>query len=273
MNTSPGNAARDRYDPAHFPVLNDVEDRHFWFRARRHIIRALVSRIAAEMPPGYLALEAGCGNGGVLQALEQACPVGTVIGVDLFSEGLRYARRRTSCSLMQGDIGHLPFRRQFHLVGCFDVLEHQPDDLQVLENIRGMLAPDGVLLLTVPAHQSLWSYFDEASGHCRRYDLVELEAKLNSTGYKVEYVTQFMMTIFPLIWLRRRLNSVERFPREAPTERTTQLAQEELRIIPVLNSFLAFLLSREASFIVHRRRLPAGTSLLAVARRSAAADG
>jgi hypothetical protein len=136
-----------------------------------------------------------------------------------------------------------------------------------------MLAQDGVLVVTVPAHPSLWSYFDEASGHCRRYGLAELEAKLSSTGYKVEYVTHFMMSTFPLIWLRRRLNSSDRLSDRAHTAHASQLAQGELRIIPVLNNFLAFLLFREARLIVHRRRLPAGTSLLAVARRSVTADG
>jgi hypothetical protein len=36
------------------------------------------------------------------------------------------------------------------------------------------LTPDGVLILTVPAHQFLLSYFDEASRHCRRYKLDDL---------------------------------------------------------------------------------------------------
>jgi SAM-dependent methyltransferase len=270
VNVPPRNAAKDRYDPAHFAVLYDIEDRHFWFRTRRQIIRAIVSPLAAKAAHGYLALEAGCGSGNMLRALEQACPNGTVIGVDMFSEGLRYARQRVSCPLIQGDIGHLPFRRQFDLIGCFDVLEHQPDDLRVLEDMRTMLAEDGVLVMTVPAHPSLWSYFDEASGHCRRYDLADLEAKLSSTGYKVELVTHFMMSIFPLIWITRRLNSPDRSPGRAREAQADQLAQGELRIIPVLNNFLAFLLSIEGWLVVRHRRLPMGTSLLAVARKSAA---
>jgi SAM-dependent methyltransferase len=208
----------------------------------------------------------------VLQALEQACPHGTVIGVDLFSEGLRYARQRTSSTLIQGDIDHLPFRRRFDLIGCFDVLEHQPDDLRVLESIQTMLTQDGVLILTVPAHPYLWSYFDVASDHYRRYRLAELEAKLNSTGYTVEYVTHFMMSIFPLIWLRRRLNSPDTPSQKADAAQTRRLAQGELRIVPVLNNLLAFVLCQEARLIAHHRRLPIGTSLLAVARKKTAAN-
>lgn len=273
MNESLPNSASDSYDPAFFELLNSIEDCHFWFRARKHVIHALVARIASDMTPGYLALEVGCGTGNILQALETACTHGTVIGSDLFSQGLHYARQRQASPLIQADIGHLPFRRRFGLIGCFDVLEHLPDDFRALEEIRTVLTPDGVLVMTVPAHPSLWSYFDEASGHCRRYGLAELEAKLSSTGYKVEYLTHFMMTIFPLIWLRRRLNSPDRSSSRAHTAQVSHLAQGELRVVPVVNNLLSFLLFQEARFILHHRRLPLGTSLLAVARRNDRAVG
>ena len=225
------------------------------------------------MASGYLVLEAGCGNGSVLQAMEKVCSRGTVIGVDLFSEGLHYARRRSSSTLIQGDVDHLPFRREFDLIGCFDVLEHQADDLRVLESIRTVLKQDGVLVLTVPAHPYLWSYFDVASNHCRRYQTAELSAKLSSAGYKVEYITQFIMGTFPLIWLRRRLNSPDRLSRRTNTPDASHLAQGELRVVPLLNGLLAFMLFQEAGFILRRRHMPLGTSLLAVARKNPGADG
>lgn len=60
----------------------------------------MVKQITAGMPPGYLVLEAGCGTGNVLRVLEQACHSGKVIGIDLFYEGLKYASKRTSCTLI-----------------------------------------------------------------------------------------------------------------------------------------------------------------------------
>ena len=156
---------------------------------------------------------------------------------------------------------------QFHLIGLFDVLEHLPDDMQVLRDVHTMLAQDGVLLLTVPAHPSLWSYFDEASHHCRRYRLGELRSKLNNTDYQVEYLTQYMASIFPVVWLGRRLKSlIDRRP-SGSADRTNALARAELRITPVANGLLAFLLAPEARLIARRRRLPMGTSLLAIARK------
>jgi SAM-dependent methyltransferase len=266
------NTVHRGYDQAWFAPISDVEDRHFWFWTRNKVIATMVKQLTASMAPGYLVLEAGCGTGNVLRVLEQTCSRGLVIGMDMFPEGLHYARQRTSCPLIQGDVNAPPFAKQFDLICLFDVLEHLPDDIQVLVNLRGMLSQDGVLLLTVPAHPSLWSYFDEASHHFRRYKLHELRSKLIGAGYHVEYITHYMATVFPLVWLGRRLRSLNRRQGAPDIDGAKALASAELRIIPVVNSLLALLLSLEVRLIARRRHLLMGTSLLAVAHRESATD-
>jgi len=265
--------ANRSYDPTYFAPLFAIEDRHFWFRARNRVISTLVRQITAGLSSGYWVLEVGCGTGNVLRVLEQACPDGVVVGIDLFAEGLQYARQRTSCPLLQGDMHAPPFGTQFDLIGLFDLLEHLPDDMQVLRDVHAMLASGGTLLLTVPAHPSLWSYFDEASRHCQRYELAELRNKLIRTGYRIEYLTQYMASIYPLVWLGRRLTAmIDRRP-TGDADRTHDLASSELRIMPVVNDLLAWLLAQEARVIARRRSLPIGTSLLAVARKESEAIG
>ncbi|HYN88796.1 MAG TPA: class I SAM-dependent methyltransferase, partial [Ardenticatenaceae bacterium] len=153
------------YDPQHFAPLFAIEDRHFWFRSRNRVIAAVARQLTADLNARYRVLEVGCGTGNVLRVLERVCARGTVMGMDLFAEGLSYARARTTCTLLQGDMRRPPFDAEFDLIGLFDVLEHLPDDVQVLRDLYAMLAPGGRLLMTVPAGPSLWSYFDEASGH------------------------------------------------------------------------------------------------------------
>jgi len=268
----PKAASHYSYDQGWFERLLAIEDRHFWFRARNKVIATVVSQITANLAPGYRVLEVGCGTGNVLRVLEQTCTNGVVMGMDLFTEGLQYARRRTTCQMVQADIHAPPFTTQFHLISLFDVLEHLQDDMQVLRNVHTMLAQGGILLLTVPAHPSLWSYFDEASHHCRRYRVSKLESKLNNTGYQIEYLTQYMVSIFPLVWLGRRLKSLIDRRSSGSVDRTNALAQAELHITPVANGLLAFLLAQEARLIARRRRLPIGTSILAIARRDRATD-
>jgi SAM-dependent methyltransferase len=250
------------YDPAHFANLVEVEDRHFWFRARNRVIAALLRRLTADLAPGYRVLEVGCGDGNVLRFLEQAAAAGLVVGMDLYREGLNYAHRRSGCSLVQGDVNQCPFGKPFDFVGIFDVLEHIDDDHGALMQLRSLLAPGGKLLITVPAHRRLWSYFDHASGHCRRYELNELCDKLARAGYQVEYVTPYMSILYPLMWLMRKSKQ------PAPAMSDEALVRRELRVVPLLNGLLAALLSPEVRWIARRKRLPFGTSLVALARKA-----
>jgi hypothetical protein len=130
-----------------------------------------------------------------------------------------------------------------------------------------------VLLLTAAAHRSLWSYFDEVSHHCRRYELTELENKLICTGYRVEYVTQYMASIFVLVWLRRRLARLIEHRSVGGSTSSYDLAVAELRIIPLFNELLTLLLAGEARIMAQHRRLPIGVSLLAVARKHSGSAG
>jgi SAM-dependent methyltransferase len=157
------------YDPSFFRQLALIEERHFWFQARNRLIFEISRKLASRLSPGYLVLEVGCGTGNVLKALGQACPDGRVVGLELWFDGLRFAQERSPGSLVQGDVRQCPFGKPFNLIGMFDVLEHIPEEMKTLRALREALAPGGRLLLTVPAHQYLWSYFDESSQHCRRY--------------------------------------------------------------------------------------------------------
>jgi len=247
MSQLPGKATQGRsYDPDLFAPLFAIEDRHFWFRARNRVIGTVVRQTEPLMAPGYRVLEVGCGTGNVLRVLEQCCTRGTVVGMDLFAESLRCARGRTSCLLVQGDVQAPPFDTGFDLIGVFDLLEHMSGDAQVLSILHGLLAPEGRLLLTVPAHPSLWSYFDEVSHHCRRYRPDELEGKLSHAGYEVEYMTQYMAAILPWVWLRRAFAGLVDRTMGGDAARSADLALNELRVRPVMNEILVRLLSGEA---------------------------
>lgn len=257
-----GSDERRGYDPAYFKLLYAAEDTHFWFRARKATIAALVRQIS---PSPQTILDVGCGTGSVLQILKRAYPHEIIVGMDLFSESLHYARRRTGCALVRADARFLPFSAQFDLIMLVDVLEHLLDDVQILRCLCDLLTDEGVLILTVPAHSSLWSRFDDASGHYRRYEPDEIGSKLTSAGYRVVYLTQFMATIFPFVWLVRKVMT----PLFRQVKRNGAPATEilaEFRVPLVVDKLLFFVLIQEARLIAQRRKLPIGSSLLALAR-------
>jgi SAM-dependent methyltransferase len=251
------------YDPQHFSALAPIEDRHAWFRARNEMIGTRVAEVTAEMPDGFRVLEVGCGSGAVLQVLEKVCARGEVVGMDLFEEGLQVARSRTNCTLVHGDANHPPFSREFAVVGMFDVLEHLPDDTGVLQRMSEILLPGGTLLLTVPADPALWSYFDEASQHVRRYTLPELEQKLTAVGFQVDFISHFMLPLHPVMRLFRGIGR----------RRGAAGVERDLKVVPVFNDILYWSLRQEHRFLRRQKQLPVGTSIVAVARWHGAAQG
>lgn len=253
------------FDARFVPHLRAAEDRHFWFVARNEILAALLSELEPRLPAGYRVLEVGSGDGNTLRVLTRVCRRGVVVGMDLQREGLDLARPRVDCALVQGDIVRSPFipAARFHVIAMFDVIEHIDEEGDVLAAVRTMLAPDGVLVLTVPAGPHLWSAFDEAAGHRRRYTAEGLGTRLIQMGFRVEYLSPFMAALYPLAWIRRRVSR-----RPLTADGAFEFARRDLRIVPVLNPLLRWVLSREARRISARARLPFGTSLLAVARPS-----
>jgi SAM-dependent methyltransferase len=261
---TPHGATGGGYDPSFFDRLAQVEDRHFWFRARNELIFRLAHRASLGLGPCKFVLEIGCGTGNVLRILEAAFPDSKVVGLELWREGLKHARTRCHADLVEGDIRKSPFGKPFDVVGMFDVLEHIAEDREALELVHRTLRPGGKLMLTVPAHQSLWSYFDEAACHCRRYSAHDLRQKLGDAGFEVEYFSQFMACLFPIVWAYRKLNGVRRDSKSAQ-----ERSDEEFRLIPVVNSVMHRLLRAEAGWLSRGHSLPIGTSLVAVARKVA----
>lgn len=263
-NDLPGEpGAKGGYDPAFFDELARVEDKHFWFRARNRLILKVTRKIMQTLGQCNLVVEVGCGTGNVLRVLKQASPQSLVVGIELWFDGLRHARKRSDAPLIQAHIRNWPIGRPADLLCLFDVLEHIPDDRETLAQLRNHLAPGGCLLLTVPAHQSLWSYFDEAAQHCRRYSPESIATKITEAGFQVEFLSQFMATIFPLVWTFRKMRGRRRESAAAARAKT----DDEFKIVPLANQLLTAILSLESEWLARGHHLPFGTSLIVVARK------
>lgn len=258
---------RDPYDPFYYSWQRAVEERHFWFRARRRLIAAALKSAVVDFPDGYLGLEIGCGIGGVLAAVQQACPGGCFFGVDLHLEGLRWARRAVGSRVVQGDDAASPFGRPFSVIGLFDVLEHIAGDEEALTRLREALVEGGCLVLTVPARRALWSHFDEVAHHVRRYDGTDLDDKLTRAGYAIVFRTEFMAPLLPLLWALRRFPAFRRNSSADEAAGSRDRVARELRVPDWLNEVLYRLLSAEARRVAVRRRMPFGSSLLVIARK------
>lgn len=75
-----------------------------------------------------------------------------------------------------GTTSELPAEDRFDTILYIDVLEHISDDRAELERASAHLAVGGRIVILAPAHQSLYSEFDAAIGHVKRYNIDSLVA-------------------------------------------------------------------------------------------------
>jgi SAM-dependent methyltransferase len=243
------------YDPRHFRRLFALEEKSFWFRGRSDLIEWALARY---FPDARNLLEIGCGTGYVLDRLRRAFPGLALSGSELFAEGLACARERLgdTATLRQADATALGLDGSFDVVGAFDVIEHIADDRRVLANLYAAVRPGGGLLLTVPQHAWLWSATDVAAHHQRRYARADLRARLQEAGFEVLRMTSFVTLLLPAMMLARKRR------RDGMAE-----VEAELDLPASLNAIGRATLGIEAFLIRHGIDLPAGGSLLAVARK------
>lgn len=244
------------FNPEYFKDLVKIEENHFWFKARNRLIIWALNNF---LPDSRTLLEVGCGTGYVLKGLSRAFPELKLAGSELFTTGLRFAADRLpSAEFWQMDAREIPFRDEFDVIAACDVLEHIPEDAEVISQMAAALNPGGGLIVTVPQHSFLWSESDQEACHVRRYSSRELCQKIESAGLKVVFRSSFVSLLFPLMALSRLFSK---------KNRGESRVQSELRVSLWQNWMLARLMSVEGALIRFGLRFPLGGSLLVVAKK------
>lgn len=244
-----------------YVAMAQVEDRHWWFRARRAICRHVLDR--ANIPKGANILDAGSGTGGNLGMLSE---YGTVFAMEMDEQARALASSRNIVKVEEGMLPHsIPFApQQFDLAAMCDVLEHVDEDYETLVALGKRLNPGGRLLITVPAFQFLWSQHDTLHHHKRRYRLGALKALVERAGYKVTFASYINFWLFPLIAVMRLLDRL--FGPKAADAKAEENAELTLPPAPV-NAFLEKVFSSER-LLLDRIGLPFGVSILLLAQKN-----
>ena len=152
---------------------------HWWWRAREEIIVAAIRESGAKR--GGRILDVGCGAGLLLPRLEE---FGKPEGIESDPELVREGGERFPIHLGEFDQSFAP-RGRYELILMLDVLEHLERPERALRHGLDLLTATGRILLTVPAHQWLWTTHDDLNVHLRRYSRRSLICLANESGATV----------------------------------------------------------------------------------------
>lgn len=168
-----------------------ARDGHWWFNGRA----ALVSRLLSDRGIfGGIVGDLGAGSTSLFPSEFR------IVGIDIVIPS------PPPPTFVQADVCKLPIRDQkLDGVGIFDVLEHVEDRSTALAEARRIVRPGGFAVITVPAHQWLWSRHDEVVGHVRRYEVADLVEELRRSGWKTGWCSEFFGFLLPGAVLRKHL--------------------------------------------------------------------
>jgi SAM-dependent methyltransferase len=241
--------------------LAPIIRRHPWWKARASLLLELLER--GGIAPGARVLDAGCGWGVTLDALERR---------GYRADGLDISRRslerldRSGRELIEADlVAPLPGEiGTYDAVVALDVIEHIDDDRAAVANLCRLTRPGGLAIVSVPALPELYTEFDRVQGHRRRYVPETLSLAFKDSGLALEQMIWWGAWLVPILKRQRaRPRGHDGMPAVQVYAQYVQVPRWPLS----LALRIGFAVDQYRALNGSTRH---GTSLLAVARRTRA---
>ena len=125
--------------------LAEVEDSMWYFHALNQRMLLPLAQLAKQE---VSILDAGCGTGGLIKALQHHDPRWKITGLDYSPVACDFARQRTTVAIKEGSIEALPFEtKQFDAVVSADVICQIDDGSMALREFARVLKPGGILVI------------------------------------------------------------------------------------------------------------------------------
>ncbi len=164
---------------------------HFWHRTRHDALSRILRR---HLPAQSRIMDIGCGMGITTRYLRERgfdCR-GVELGPAPISEAVaNYVQTDTDVFSLSEDE-----RDAVDCVLLLDVIEHMAEPNEMLDKVRCHFKNCRYLLLTVPARQELWSEYDEAWGHIKRYSRDQLCEDVQAAGFSVRYCAYHFQALY-----------------------------------------------------------------------------
>jgi ubiquinone/menaquinone biosynthesis C-methylase UbiE len=184
--TRPSGTANDLFTGER--VVEGITPERIWVD---HVARY---EFAGAYVPGKKVLDIACGTGFGSSILLR-CGASEVLGEDISSEAIEFARSRYSARGIRfevGDLLHMDLPRDsFDVIACFETIEHVAAYGEALSNLFGLLKKGGTLLVASPnrpvTSPSAVSLGDKPANpyHTQEFTVAELQDALTKTGFRI----------------------------------------------------------------------------------------
>ena len=175
-----------------FEILKSSHNIHWWYKGRQKLIEKVLKKYLLKRK--LKICDAGSGYGSNINFLKN---YGVVTALENNKGAINHLKKNFC------DIDVIKWKSpqklevKFDLIVFADVLEHIKDDDKALEWSFNHLKKGGLILITVPSHNYLWTTMDDNLFHFRRYKKEELEKKLKKY-FSIKFISYYNFFLFPL---------------------------------------------------------------------------
>jgi 2-polyprenyl-3-methyl-5-hydroxy-6-metoxy-1,4-benzoquinol methylase len=192
-------------DKNYYTEYYALERENWWFKVRAAIIMERLEKTILSSP-NLQILNIGAATGRTSELLGQ---FGTVTSVEYDKTCCDFTNEKLGMHIINASITELPFEAEsFDVVCAFDVIEHVENDALAVQEMKRVCKPSGIIAVTVPAFQQLWSQHDVVNHHFRRYVMPIVVNLFQPEISSIVYKTYFNTLLFPPIWIFRRISNL-----------------------------------------------------------------
>ncbi len=238
--------------------LNSAGLNHFWMIWRFKFLLNQMKKAKIKINRKIKIMDLGCGNGVLSNQLEKEKKI-KIDRVDSNFQTLKL-NKNVKGKLICYNISkkNYKMKNKYDVIFLFDVLEHVKNDKQFLNNIYFHLKKNGVLILNVPSINLLFSKYDNAVGHLRRYNKRTLLKNFDKDMYKICSLNYWGFLLLPVLFLRKIISL---FYNQKKTDNIVKLGWKTNKLI---NSIFKLIMKIETLIL---KKPPLGSSLMLIAKK------
>jgi SAM-dependent methyltransferase len=242
-----------------FPVewYESAPEDHFWMTWRLNVVLRQLQRLKIDSRAAIRGFDVGCGHGAFQRQMHSATPW-TIDGCDLNERAISLNHGHNGNALLYSIFEQRDdLKGSYDLVFLLDVIEHIAKPVEFISAARFYMKQDGYMIINVPAIPVLYSKYDVAVGHIRRYTKNSLRSEIAAAGLVTERITYWGLSLVPLLFLRK---AVSLFTKPEAIIKRGMVPPSVL-----VDKLLRQVMGTELAVVAE---VPYGASLLAIAREA-----
>ena len=174
-----------------------------WIKWRFEILKKSMKNIGIDFDKNYECLDVGCGKNNFALNLEKISSF-KIDQIDVDQKNFENKKKGRG-SLFKYDINSKQqnLKNKYDIIFLLDVLEHIEDDNEFLQSCYFHMKQGSFLIINVPSIPELFSKYDNAVGHIRRYKKRDLKNLLIKNEFTISLLNYWGFLLIPLLFFRK----------------------------------------------------------------------